>query len=392
MDLIVFNMSNYSDWEAGIVNRNYFILRELLKQKDINKVMLVDFLAIQSVNKIFGKQRTWQYTKNFYHQAGESVGLFHKISKINTQAVFGVDKEVELLTGLGYLTSSEKDLKKLQVELGKRGYDQSSLLIWSYNAFLPQAMELPAAKTVFDTVDNWSEHASYKKESGLLKSNYEYIDKLADIIFTVSEGLVSLYTNQNVYWVANGVDAELFANVSRRGRDNQQRLVVGYVGTIQERVDFELIAYLCQQHPDKDFHFYGPVWSGVADKVEILKKNHGNIFFHGRKPYRELPQVFSKIDVAIIPHSLDAFLESTNPMKMYDYLAAGKPVVTTPGAGTDQFADVLAIESTKESFSEAINKAIKSDSDEKIRLRKASILEHSWGKKAVKMLEKIGWE
>lgn len=384
MDLLVFNMSNVVDWQQGVVNRNFFVLRELLQREDVENVMLVDFLAIQPVKKVFGKQRTWDYTKWYRQQKGEKIGSVHKLIKMNAKEIFDINKDVWLFAGLGYLSSSSKALDLVQLALGKAQLNSDEIILWNYNAFLPQAQELPAKATIFDTVDNWSDHASYQKEAALLRSNYDLIDKEADLIFTVSKGLLDLYSSQDVHWVPNGVDINLF-EASELGAKQDAKKSIGYIGTIQERVDFELIASLCEKHSSKELHFYGPIWKGVQQEVESLQSQYDNITFHGRVPYKQLPEILATIDVAIIPHKLDAFLASTNPMKMYDYLAAGKPIVTTPGAGTDVFSDIMYIADNHDEFSRAIDTAIQENSQEKVEERQNRVKMHTWKRRVDEM-------
>lgn len=380
MNLLLFNMSNYVDWENGVVNRNYFIARELQKRPEIDKIFMVDFLAIQSRAKVFGKKRTWQYAKQVIHcqDPVDSLGMFNCIRKIGDKAY--------LLQGIGLGHSVDGLLKKVMDFVKEQGFTADNTMLWSYNPFLPEVFDLPAKIKVFDTVDNWAEHASYQKEAELLKRNYKAIDDKADLVFTVSKGLLDMFSRAKAIWIPNGVDSSQFAEVKR---PRNEKPVIGYVGTIQKRLDFSWLTYLCSRHTDKKFVFIGPVWSGVEKEAEQLKAKCSNVEFLGRKNYDELPRLFSGIDVAIIPHKLDAFLATTNPMKMYDYLSAGLPVVTTPGAGTDMFSDYLYICEDKEQFSRAIDLALKEDSPDKVQARREAVKNHNWQARAEAMISEL---
>jgi len=201
------------------------------------------------------------------------------------------------------------------------------------------------------------------------------------------KGLVSLYQNPFVHWIPNGVDFDLFRVEDATDQFERDRTIVGYVGTIQERLDLKLIEFLCKEHPDKNFWFIGPIWAGIRNDIEKIDENYKNIEFLGRKPYTEIPELLTKIDITIIPHKLDKFLESTNPMKMYDYLAAGKPIVTTPGAGTEMFSDIISICKTKEEFSKAIDQEIRMNTAGKIETRKNAVKMHIWENRVEKMMD-----
>ena len=397
MNLVVFNMSNYLDWEEGVVNRNFFIVQELIQRPEIEQVVLVDFLAIQSIKKIFGLRRTSEYAKDILisskgrpSRKGQRIGLTHSLSKLEHGPFFLPNKPVYLFQGLGISQSAANSIQKLRTMLQSLGYKKENTILWSYNAFLPEAFELDACVKVFDAVDNWASHASYKKEAGRLIENYKKIDRAADIVFTVSEKLQDTFNNAPTHWIPNGVNLSLFQkDVEAKTKLDQPQPIVGYVGTIQERIDFALLEKVCQAHSDKSFVFIGPIWSGVEDKVDDLKKACANVFFLGRRSYDEIPSLLKQVDVAIIPHRLDSFIHSTNPMKMYDYLAAGKPVVTTPGAGTEMFSNLLSIQKDSQGFIEAINRELANNSPQVIEQRLQAAAQHSWKTRVDAMMEGI---
>ena len=98
------------------------------------------------------------------------------------------------------------------------------------------------------------------------------------------------------------------------------------MGVIQERVDFSLIATLARQRAGMHFLIVGPVWKGAGlTPIGGLK----NVHVLGAVPYREIPGILHACDVGIVPHKRDALVASMNPLKIYEFLAAGLPVITT---------------------------------------------------------------
>lgn len=391
MNLLMFNMSNFADWEQGIVNRNFFILKEILRSQSFENVFLVDFLAVQSLKKQFGVRRTLRYAKRLL-RGGKRQGLLHRTTT-HSGEIFGLPHvTVHAYEGLGFLTSPKNDLRRIQDWLHSHNVNAGNLAVWSYNAVLPEALDIAASVRIFDAVDNWSLHASYEKESKIIKRDYQLISGRADIIFTVSDGLRSLFPEKKAHWVPNGVDLDAFAHA--RGQAPQdiaglKRPIIGYVGTVQERLDFELMEYVCAQHKEASFVFIGPVWSGVKEKQVRLQRLCPNVHFLGRRPYNDIPQYISAMDAAIIPHRLDAFINSTNPMKMYDYLAAAKPVITTPGAGTDMFEKNMYVAETAQAFSRAIGQALQEDNEALRKARLEAVADHTWAARVKDMLNLI---
>lgn len=391
MNLVVFNMSNVFDWRRGIVNRNFFIVRELIRSGEFEKVVLVDFLAMRPVSRFFGLRRTGRYVRDCAGALPAKKRLSARHMRWDAAEVFGVKTPVEVLSGLGLYRSCEKDMALLAILLRERGFDAGNTVLWSYNAFLPQAFEIPAAKKVFDAVDDWSLHASYRKEAAILRQNYDRIGRDAEYVFTVSEGLTKNYPAADTLWVPNGVDLDAFSHPMAVPSDIQglSHPIIGYVGTVQERIDFALLQTVCKLHADKTFVFIGPVWKGVQAQADRLTEECPNVRFLGRRAYESVPAYLATMDLAIIPHRLDAFISTTNPMKMYDYLAAGKPIVTTPGAGTEMFAPLMSIVEKPGDFSGAITNELAVDSPEKRAIRQAAVKAHGWPARATEMLKHL---
>ena len=262
------------------------------------------------------------------------------------------------------------------------------VVVWS---FFPPAMKhtgnLGQRLTVFDAVDNWAEHSSYRQFVPMLKENYVYIKEKADIIFTVADELQKLFDNQpNVYWIPNGVDLAHY-QTSRRliNRDiaDIPRPIVGYIGIIQDRVDVDMIVELAGMNPDKSFVMVGPVWS---DRDKQRLETCRNIHVLGYKSYDEAPAYIQQFDVALIPHKPSTFITSTNPMKAYEYLACGKPVVATRQSGAEMFQDAVYLASDVAEFHTCIGRALAEDSPEKQRMRRDAVREYSWGNTVSQML------
>ena len=96
-----------------------------------------------------------------------------------------------------------------------------------------------------------------------------------------------------------------------------------------------------------------------------------------------------QFDVAIVPHKTDEFSKSTNPMKIFDYLSCGKPVVSTISANLDIFGDLIYATSDYKEFNRYLSQALDEDKTINTEKRLNFIKEHSWNKRTDKMLELI---
>ena len=139
----------------------------------------------------------------------------------------------------------------------------------------------------------------------------------------------------------HGVDLELFSSTAafeHRCLDSIPAPRVGYFGNIDQRSDFHFIQKLALALPYLSFVFTGP----IQDNISALKK-HPNIFFTGAVPYEELPSVVKGWEVCILPYQVNTLTRNINPLKLKEYLATGKPVISTPLPDVCELGDFVKI-------------------------------------------------
>ena len=380
-DVIMLNMSNYSEWDEGVSNRNYHILRELLNREEVGKVLAVDYLPLNFKRAL----RTYKEDLVLNIDKSKIVkrGLTHKVSKISEKLYVYTDIDFWLRP-----KSSMNRIKKTAIDLG---FDD--FVLWSYYPFAaPHWDNMGQKMTIFDAVDNWLLHSSYEKYTDRLKANYEKIKDETDLIFVVSKNLTNFFDDQpNVYWVPNGVDIKHYNKkfaLMNRDISDIAKPIIGYVGVVQKKVDFELLKYLADKNPDKSIVIVGPVWAEQEKAREVLAQQK-NVYFLGYKKYNEAPQYIQQFDVGIIPHKTAGFSATTNPMKMYEYLACGKPVVATDNIGTENVEDMISVAKDYESFNQAVNNALENDKPEAITKRREFVKKFSWFNTVSKMIDLV---
>jgi UDP-galactopyranose mutase len=205
------------------------------------------------------------------------------------------------------------------------------LVTWYYTPMmLPFSRHLEAAVTVYDAMDELSKFRFAPAK--LLDLEQELIDK-ADLVFT---GGTSLYEakkhrHPDVHCFPSSVDRAHFAKARSRLFDpaDQEDLPkprLGFYGVIDERFDTELLDKVAGMRPDWSFVMVGPVVKISED--ELPKRP--NIHYLGSKTYAELPAYLSGWDVALMPFAMNESTQFISPTKTPEYLAGGKPVVTTP--------------------------------------------------------------
>ncbi len=225
--------------------------------------------------------------------------------------------------------------------------------------------DLHPARTVYQSMDDISQVA-YSRRHGLRLE--EAIIRNFDYTLCTSKELVRLKSpfSPNVYFHPNAADISIFAKAATENlprppdlpEDN--RKIIGFTGSIEYRSDFELLKKIAEKHTDKILFFVGPVNTDEHRTTGLDQLP--NVFFAGPRKIEELPAYLRYFDVAIIPYRKTVLTKSIYPLKINEYLAAGKPVVSTHfSEDIYSFRDVAYVTGSHEEFLAAIDTAINSD-------------------------------
>lgn len=205
------------------------------------------------------------------------------------------------------------------------------LIAWYYTPMmLPFSRHLEPTVTVFDAMDELSKFKFAPEK--LLDLERELIER-ADIVFTGGSSLYEAKKDRhsNVHCFPSSVDRVHFLKARARQFDpaDQEELPkprLGFYGVIDERFDTELLAKVAKMRPDWSFVMVGPI---VKISEEDLPKRP-NIHYLGSKTYAQLPAYLSGWNVALMPFAMNESTQFISPTKTPEYLAGGKPVVSTP--------------------------------------------------------------
>lgn len=384
-DIVMFNMSSLQEWQNGRVNRNFHVLKHLLARPSIERIVAVDYLPLtmkRGIRTFFESLMFGVKAKVLYQD------MTSRLITLDRSRLGFHPNKLFVYSTIETTASESLAINHLRKRIGKIGIERP--ILWSYHPVFVKAFEqLPASVKVFEAVDDWSAHPWYSSISQRLQKNYQTIRQQADHIFTVSDGLRDVFgRTEKTLWVPNGVDYDRWQEVGPVPEDLKSipSPIIGYIGVIQNRLDLELIAYLAERYPSKSFVFIGTVFPEVNRQ---LLARYSNVHFLGPKQYDDLPSYVNRFHVCIIPHVINSFTASMNPLKLYEYLACGLPVVTTRVAGTEMFADTVSVAADYEDFSRLIDEALDQDSEGKRLRRKAIVREHTWSKRVQEMWDQV---
>jgi glycosyltransferase involved in cell wall biosynthesis len=211
--------------------------------------------------------------------------------------------------------------------------------------------------------------------------NYEkeFLKKIKGALVT-SEGLKAnkIKYQANTHLLQNGVEIEMFENTLTHSTRNN---VVGYLGTIDDRIDIKILTKSVKKYPHLDFIFIGRI---LDERVFKALENFPNVIFTGAKKPAELGYYLENMQIGIIPFVKNGFTKNIYPMKINQYLAYGMPVVTTDFADLSDFGDLIYY-SAADKFVKNIENAINEKENEKFAERVAFAMNNTWTNKAIKL-------
>jgi hypothetical protein len=226
-----------------------------------------------------------------------------------------------------------------------------------------------------------------------------YLDRTleaADAVVSCSESLAARLCARgarDVTVIGNGVESAHFGQPVDPARwpapmRGCPRPWIGYAGAISEWFDFDLVAAVARATPGATILVAGPTAEPSAGRAAALAAAHPNVRFLGRVPYEDLPHVVGAFDVAMIPFLRGPATDVLNPNKLYEYLAAGRTVVTLDySLDVERFSSSIRLARDPATFVAPVQSALASPLDPG-RLRQVAAQE-SWDRRAAEFVALI---
>jgi len=266
-------------------------------------------------------------------------------------------------------------------------------VLWYYTPMaLPITLGLTPAATVYDCMDQLS---AFKNAPPCLIEREQELFSRADVVFT---GGQSLYEDKrskhpNVYAFPSSVDIAHFRRARLRQEEpaDQQPIPaprLGFFGVVDERMDLALLAGVAAAKPEWQLVILGPVVK--IEPGELPKAP--NIHYLGIKEYSELPRYIAGWDVALLPFARNESTQFISPTKTPEYLAAGKPVVSTSVRDVIrpyQRLGLARIADTVDAFVKACEQALHEPAGQRLLMADAFLSRQSWDKTWRDMQERV---
>lgn len=255
-------------------------------------------------------------------------------------------------------------------------------VLWYYTPMaISWSRHLQPLAVVYDCMDELS---AFKGAPPALRERESELFRQADLVFTGGQSLYEAKRGQHqqVYAFPSSIDAPHFAQARHIKSDPPDQVNIphprlGFFGVVDERMDLELLDGIAEARPDWHLVIIGPVVK--IDPNDLPRRD--NIHYLGGKAYQELPAYLAGWDVTLLPFARNESTRFISPTKTPEYLAAGKPVVSTSIRDVVRPYGELGmvhIADTVDEFIAAIKAAMREDATARLRKADAFLSQTSW--------------
>ncbi len=250
---------------------------------------------------------------------------------------------------------------------------QSPIVLATCPGHLEHVQKFKQPRVIYDHLDDLRVHCEGNRITGAAIAQHEALLRMAEVVCTTAERLYMRVQaiRPDAILCPNGVHYDDFAlNAVPQVPDDLKTLVadgrpiVGYYGALAKWFDYGLLTLVAERCPQYHFVLIGPNYDGSLDR-RLLAKIH-NLHWLGEKKYEALPEYAYYFGVATIPFLINEITQCTSPVKLFEYMAAGKPIVTTDLPECRKYRSVFRASNAAE-FVAQLDTAIKRGSDPQYR-------------------------
>jgi len=262
-------------------------------------------------------------------------------------------------------------------------------ILWLYPPqSAPLLGEFGELLSLYHCIENFSGNQSGIKRR-VMQSEERRLLQNVDLVFTHSEGLFHLYsglTRRDISLVPSAADVSLFQSISSIDPLVSQipHPSLGVVGTLDARLNIELLEEMVRSRPGWHLVLIGQRRSERVNLDSLL--NFPNVHYIGQQPFEKLPSLLNGLDVFLIPYILNELTLYISPIKLYEYLAVGKPIISTDLPEVASCKEYIWIADNAQEFINHIQTALEADTETQVIARRNFARQHSWENRLDSML------
>lgn len=334
----------------------------------------------------FAKWQQWITARNHVSQLSDNLFLY-------TPYVLLHDLLALRVPGLPHL-NHRLLARQVQNLLQRLGFRASERVAWvtdprMFNYF-GAAQE---TVRVYECIDQQRATVSHQRAMQKMERLEEKVCTQTDVVFCTALGLYKekKQLNPNTYFMANAADTRLLSRVQDPQTPVAEYMrvlshpIIGYLGTIHEHTDIALMRYVAEARPEWTIVMIGPEQQKSFSRSVLFTsfRQLPNVRLTGWVEREELPSYCKAFDVCVIPYRMDSeFNRYVNPDKLHEYMAMGKPVVSTDIPEVHSHRHIIKIAQTPEDFVHAIEESLAEEDLARVEERLRLAQENSWTKRA----------
>ena len=356
--------------------------------KELSRSDCYDIICLPIIDWDFRFQRPQQLLKQF---ALDGHRVFYICTRFDPSGATALAKELEKsvydvrLPGPAHVNCYREEIGQrlldhfvtsLEHFRDEYGLEEAICLV-QLPFWAPLALELRRRwgwRIVYDCMD---EHAGFSTTNSTMLNHEGALIAGSDLVLATSRALYKKACDRarRTILLPNAADFEHFSSRSAdQPLSDMPTPIVGYYGAISEWFDVEMIRNAAVARPDWQFVLIGDTFGANLSSLKSL----ANIHLMGERPYASLPGYLHQFDVACIPFLRNRLTEATNPVKFYEYLSAGKPVVATDLPELEPYADYFYPVRSSADFVPQVEAALKEDSPARIQTRMEFARNNTW--------------
>ncbi|HSP63712.1 MAG TPA: glycosyltransferase [Pyrinomonadaceae bacterium] len=233
-------------------------------------------------------------------------------------------------------------------------------------------------RIIYDCMDEWE---GFPSMSRLITKAEQQLVRECDLLSVTAQRLYDKWRplNRPIVLARNAVDYDFYADRCQPNSSlaGAQHPIVGYYGAIADWFDLELMIYVARKRPNYTFVLLGGVFDVDVSELGGLQ----NVRLLGQQPYVTMPQYLYHFDACLIPFKTNRTTEATDPVKVYEYLSAGKPVVSVALPELESLRDLLYLARDREDFLLQLDQALAENDPELIERRRSFAAQNTWQKR-----------
>ena len=328
--------------------------------------------------------------------------VFYEVTRM-TEKVDFIEKKQDNLYLVNYeINGFNKLLKEKLRNVKKNKYLFTASTCWDLSDKLVDNYIKDGYKFLYDYLDHLSpELAGTDKLPRNVSNIHNYVVNNIENCFVICTADI-LYkdmvnkrkSKENITFACNGVVYEHFTKLNKKVKLTsdfekilkEKKPIIGYYGAIAQWFDYEMIKYLAKERPEYNIVLIGPKYDASFDKQGLEK--YKNIYSLGAKDFNALPYYAKHFNVCTLPFLLNDITASTSPIKVFEYMALAKPIVTTDLIECRKYKSIK-IAKDKKQFVNKIDECIKLKDKEYMKYLKQEALANTWESKAKDIIKDL---